>query len=741
MEVFSCTLSGGDLPLLYQLDKLDLYLEPANSGQRGGKRMIFSSHALACGLTEAIRESTLFEVMMGDGEVGESEDERKSESEASPASNYHSDEPSEDGGKDDHDVSAIAHSPVDFELALSENGDSSKAGRVAEGSVNGKSESSVGDTLGESVASLSLNDDEMNKCESQQRNSETTAEDELEKESEADSESPSRYDSDSESSSSQSHHFGFPRNEAAWATSKRFRSVNFVFRLNKFEPTDGRFRLHRDTPYFDGAKNHVSKYTVLIYLSQGESANGSLTIYDCNDTRQKQGDDGDELRKCVVQNIASAQCIIFDQRYPHEGHPFEDGKKIFLRTELIFECPRFVRHEPQIGSLFSSAVYYTLESALDSQFARHADVLYEKANRAHWGLPVAKENGVGDLQDNSAGPMLFKKWRSLKFATDGSTFWFPTPHSMKGNIQEGASPSVLQQELEAFVKECAVVVVLDFFNGKLSETGKAFRKACQSTSASPPKELTAARLDKWVFDELERSDAYWQIDPSASSRSTSAVSNPAPPIVNARDRRSHGASGRFRESADEGSAKPLIPSSGADKKSLLYEYERNSTWWKYNSLSSDVRTEEDRLQALETMVKSYNREAVEYYLEEFEDSIQKLETPALILLLGSRFTFDPDDLAVCANAVKFRGAFGGDSGVPRFNFAAYEYDYDPLNDIAKKTAGWRIVVKGLPPLPFVFVAGRGGDGMPLGVRFRAEFFKNDWAVDVAEKPLHVPVYS
>ncbi|KAI9327641.1 hypothetical protein DFJ73DRAFT_766271 [Zopfochytrium polystomum] len=273
--------------------------------------------------------------------------------------------------------------------------------------------------------------------------------DEFEKVSEADSESPSRYDSDSESSSSQSHDFGFPRNEAAWATSKRFRWVNFVFRLSKFEPTVGGFRVHRDTPYFDGAKNHVSKYTVLIYLSQGESANGSLTIYDCNNTRQKQGDYGDELRNVLFKTLPPPSALFStnglfslsmlstspliserfhsSSRYPHEGHPFVDGKKIFLRTELIFECPCYVRHEPQIGSLFSSAVYYTLESALDSQFARHADVLYDKASRAHWGLPVAKENGVGNLQDDSDGPMLFKKSKSLKFATDGSTFWFPTP--------------------------------------------------------------------------------------------------------------------------------------------------------------------------------------------------------------------------------------------------------------------------------------------------------------------------
>ncbi|KAI9324605.1 hypothetical protein DFJ73DRAFT_915499 [Zopfochytrium polystomum] len=405
----------------------------------------------------------------------------------------------------------------------------------------------------------------------------------------------------------------------------------------------------------------------------GESANGSLTIYDCNNTRQKQGDYGDELRKCVGQNIASAQCIIFDQRYPHEGHPFEDGKKIFLRTELIFERPRFFGHEPQIGSLFRSAVYYTLESALDSQFARHADVLYEKANRAHWGLPVAKENGVGN------------------------------------------------KELEAFVKECTVVVVLDFSTESCRKLAKPSGRRANPPRLLHQKETSAARLDKWVFDELERSDAYWKFHPSASSRSPSAVSNPAPPVVNARERRGHVPSGRSRESADERSAKPLIPSSGPDKESLLYEYERNSTWWKYNSLSSD------------------NREAVEYYLEKFEDSIRKLETPALILLLGRRFTFDPDDLAVCANAVKFRGAFGGD--VPRFNFAAFQYDYDPLDDIAKKTAGKRIVAKGLPPLPFVFVGGRGGDGMPRGVRFRAGFFKNDWAGDVAEKPLHLPVYS
>ena len=45
--------------------------------------------------------------------------------------------------------------------------------------------------------------------------------------------------------------------------------MNPVFRCNRFEPGDANFHRHRDTPYYDAARRHVSRYTVLVYLTGG----------------------------------------------------------------------------------------------------------------------------------------------------------------------------------------------------------------------------------------------------------------------------------------------------------------------------------------------------------------------------------------------------------------------------------------------------------------------------------------
>jgi hypothetical protein len=42
------------------------------------------------------------------------------------------------------------------------------------------------------------------------------------------------------------------------------------------------------------------------------------------------------------------------------------------------------------GGLFASAIYYTAQSMFQPELAQHAHELYEKVNRAHWGLDKAK---------------------------------------------------------------------------------------------------------------------------------------------------------------------------------------------------------------------------------------------------------------------------------------------------------------------------------------------------------------
>jgi hypothetical protein len=144
-----------------------------------------------------------------------------------------------------------------------------------------------------------------------------------------------------------------------------FSHVNPVFRCNRFEPGDAKFHRHHDTPYFDAARQQISRYTVLLYLTGGE-ASPALDI----------------KGRAALDEIEALTCVIFDQQYEHEGAPYRDGRKVFLRTELVFTEPD-VRHDPAIAELFSKACYWTGESVFAPELARHADAYYNQVAAAH----------------------------------------------------------------------------------------------------------------------------------------------------------------------------------------------------------------------------------------------------------------------------------------------------------------------------------------------------------------------
>ncbi|MEU8117937.1 hypothetical protein AB0C21_04430 [Spirillospora sp. NPDC049024] len=211
-----------------------------------------------------------------------------------------------------------------------------------------------------------------------------------------------------------------------------FSHVNPVFRCNRFEPGDADFHRHLDTPYYDASRRHVSRYTVLLYLTGG-SAEPALAL------------EGG----AAIETIEPFTCVIFDQRYEHEGAPYRDGRKVFLRTELVFADPE-VEHDPGIGALFSKACYLTGESVFAPELARHADDYYNRVAAAHWnGLPA------GDGRE----PFVHKRFRGVHFVANGYDFWF----AKNGGLT---------------LAECAAVTLLDYFNCKLG--GKAFRTLCDS---------------------------------------------------------------------------------------------------------------------------------------------------------------------------------------------------------------------------------------------------------------------
>lgn len=177
---------------------------------------------------------------------------------------------------------------------------------------------------------------------------------------------------------------------------KGFAHVNPVFRCNRFEPGDEPFHRHHDTPYYDAARNQISEYTLLVYLTGGTGA-PALRIEDL-----------------AIDAIDPMTCFIFHQAYEHAGRAFADGRKVFLRTELVFEGKNLER-DPRIAALFAKACYFTGESVRLPALAREADRAYNRVAAAHWGAPVPAE----------AGPLVHKQFRGVHWLANGYDFWFP----------------------------------------------------------------------------------------------------------------------------------------------------------------------------------------------------------------------------------------------------------------------------------------------------------------------------
>lgn len=211
-----------------------------------------------------------------------------------------------------------------------------------------------------------------------------------------------------------------------------FSHVNPVFRCNRFEPGDANFHPHLDTPYYDAARKHVSRYTVLLYLTGGE---GEPAL--------------DLAEGGALTAIEPFTCVVFDQRYEHEGAPYRDGRKVFLRTELIF-TDAGLKHDPEIGALFGKACYWTGESVFAPELARHADDYYNRVAAAHW-------NGLTPAAGRE--PFVHKSFRGVHYVANGYDFWFP--------VDGGPSP-----------EECAAITLLDYFNCRIGDA--AFRTLCDS---------------------------------------------------------------------------------------------------------------------------------------------------------------------------------------------------------------------------------------------------------------------
>ena len=154
-----------------------------------------------------------------------------------------------------------------------------------------------------------------------------------------------------------------------------FVHVNPVFRCNRFEPGDRPFTRHVDTPYVHAALQQVSRYTLLLYLTGGEGQ----PVLDL------------EGGTCL-HHVEPLSVVVFDQALEHEGRPFVDGRKVFLRTELIFQAPK-VTAVPALGALFAQATYLTGESVFRPELEAHAKQAYDLAARGPARGPAPSGHG------------------------------------------------------------------------------------------------------------------------------------------------------------------------------------------------------------------------------------------------------------------------------------------------------------------------------------------------------------
>ena len=249
-----------------------------------------------------------------------------------------------------------------------------------------------------------------------------------------------------------------------------FVHVNPVFRCNRFEPGDAPFAAHVDSPYHDGSRRHVSKYTLLLYLTGGR---GDAPLSFAGGPK--------------IREIAGMTAFVFEQRRAHEGRAYTEGRKVFLRTELVFE-DKDVEYSPGVAALFARACYLGSESVFAPELAAPAHAAYDRAAAAHWrALPG----------EAVAEPVLLKEFRGTHFVTDGYDYWFRGPG----------------------VIECAALALLDLVNASVG--GEPFRRLCKARvldrgageawisgvlrAQAGPQEPAFARLDKeGLFPALER---------------------------------------------------------------------------------------------------------------------------------------------------------------------------------------------------------------------------------------------
>ena len=92
-----------------------------------------------------------------------------------------------------------------------------------------------------------------------------------------------------------------------------------------------------------------------------------------------------------LNNVDIGDCVIFNHKYNHQGNPFKDGKKLFLRSELVFDVSDVnLEKNPKLAKIFASSCYMFIESMrknhLSSNIRQISNDQFNIANRARFNL-------------------------------------------------------------------------------------------------------------------------------------------------------------------------------------------------------------------------------------------------------------------------------------------------------------------------------------------------------------------
>ena len=440
-----------------------------------------------------------------------------------------------------------------------------------------------------------------------------------------------------------------------------FRFINYVFRCNRFSPDSAPFAIHMDTPYFDASRSHISKYTLLIYLTSGR---GSPIL---------------RVRDVDLTEVEEATCVIFKQRYSHEGHPFLDGDKVFLRTELVFEEPGLTHNETP-ASLFSEACYMTAQSVLDDSLASYAHECFERVNSLHW-----------NLQKETSGIPLYlqKRFQGIQFAANGYDYFFP---------KDPAAGSAI---IDA--RDCGIIAVLDYLNVNLN--GRPFQALCGTVAYLRERFSSSSE----VFARL-----------LASNRENSATKQP--PVQAIRRLKDSDVDGLFKIAPDI----PFVPPRGDRGK----RYSDEDTPPPDSPEPDSQGSYEPGVCCPMHCYAKFDAWEDELVCSEYDACCRWTREQIIgvpLIVLGKELVLNESSLQVVGDKILILS----DKGLGRINFAAC-WNTETVGDfitVDKEIPAPRLL---LPPILF--------HDFEDGFHLTLDVFRNDWMVEVDEEnTIPVPV--